>query len=139
MRVEDIVEDKITPSSLLVGIGTTNPSATLHVNGNILSSMFYSGTYARASGVTSFGILPTSFSPALREGWYFMLIYTNSGITSGYHLSLVWTVTTGFFISAPISSNAITTSLPALNSSINISGLNSSYAYSIVVMGMPSL
>jgi hypothetical protein len=119
-----------------VGIGTTIPQSLLHANGNIFGNGFYSGLYQRASGVSSFGVSPTTFSPALQSGWYFMIIYTNSSITSGFHLSLVWTTTTGFYLSIPMNSNAITTSLPGLNTSITISGLTTGYAYTVVVMGM---
>jgi hypothetical protein len=119
-----------------VGIGTTIPQSLLHANGNIFGNGFYSGLYQRASGVSSFGVSPTTFSPALQSGWYFMIIYTNSSITSGFHLSLVWTTITGFYLSIPMNSNAITTSLPGLNTSITISGLTTSYAYNVVVMGM---
>jgi len=125
-------------SSGNVGIGTANPQANLHVNGSTLSSVFYSGTYVRASGVTSFTVLPTSFSPALQAGWYFVIIYTNSSITSGFNLSLAWTTTTGFYICTTIISSNITTALTALNSTITIGGLTAGYAYSVVVMGLPS-
>lgn len=121
-----------------VGIGTTAPLATLHVNGNIFGSLFTSGNYTRTSGVASFTVSPTSFTPALQSGWYFVMIYTNTSITSGFNLSLAWTTVTGFYICTTITSNNITTSLPTLNSPITIAGLNSGYSYGVSVIGMPS-